>query len=425
MKLPLCTEINLLLLATVAMLSYSLEIGAQVAEEVSFEHEGLTVFGTFNKPDGEGPFETLIIGPGSGANDRDGTLALVGPNIECLYPNLEGDILRPYKQLAEALADSGYAVLRYDKLEYTYTNELEPITFKKLWLPVNSAIDYVKQRVDVDTNSITLIGHSESGYLIPYIANNRNDVHRMISIAGPRAPFDTLLTNQIVDFAVTCDGDVALATAQANEILDYYDIVRSGDFTSSTPPLFGVSPAVWSDYLEVIDSTAINYNLASLPTLFLGLGLDVNVPPVELERLENDVSIPDADFWSIPDLNHYMTPMDDPDISTVLTDTIVYWLRLFPTLTSVENIGKKEINLKVYPNPFEGNSLNLTMDKSLSGLCTIRILDVAGREVYTKKKYFSDPRFQLHHLEKLKSGIYTLELSNEKLSARTKIVKRQ
>jgi hypothetical protein len=78
--------------------------------------------------------------------------------------------LRPYKQLSEALVDSGFAVLRYDKLEYTYTPaQLGTITFHKLWLPVESAINYVKTRTDVDTNCITLLGHSEGSLLIPIL----------------------------------------------------------------------------------------------------------------------------------------------------------------------------------------------------------------------------------------------------------------
>src|SRR5690606_33504632 len=150
----------------------SVDLISQEAEEVSFNHEGLMVYGTFLKPEGGGPFPTLIIGPGSGPNDRDATILVTGSNAQCLYPEIYGNTLKPYKQLAEALADSGYAVLRYDKLEYTYPTNLGTISFSKLWLPVESAIDYVKTRNDVDTTNITLIGHSESSYLIPYIAMN-------------------------------------------------------------------------------------------------------------------------------------------------------------------------------------------------------------------------------------------------------------
>jgi dienelactone hydrolase len=135
---------------------------AQQSFEITFNHDGKNVLGTFTKPNGTGRFPTIIINPGSGANDRNGTIAMEGGNVACLYPDLLGDTLRPYKDLSDALVDSGYAVLRYDKLEYSYPTSLGAITFHKLWLPVESAINYVKTRTDVDTSKIILIGNSLS-----------------------------------------------------------------------------------------------------------------------------------------------------------------------------------------------------------------------------------------------------------------------
>src|SRR5690606_3297369 len=259
-------------------------------------------------------------------NDKDGTLQMAGGNIPCLYPNLLNTTIQPYKELGDALVDSGFAVLRYDKLEYTYQsqpNVLNPISFYRLWLPVMSAIDYVKTRADIDTHQIILLGHSEGSTLIPHIAKNRADVKALISVGGPRQPLDSLLAYQLVYFAQTCGGDVTGAQAQAAQVLSYFQDVRTGNFNSSTPPLFGVQAAVWQDYMKMADAVAVNYNTAALPTLFIGLGQDINVPPSELTRLQNEVTITN-DFWSIPGLIHYMTPENDPHVSEALTDTIVY-----------------------------------------------------------------------------------------------------
>lgn len=389
----------------------STHLMSQVSEEITFNHEGLIVNGTFRIPAGQGPFPTLIIGPGSGPNDRDGTVEVTGVNAQCLYPDLYGSTLKPYKQLAEALADSGYAVLRYDKVEYTYPTTLEPISFSKLWLPVESAIDYVKTRADVDSTNITLIGHSESSYLIPYIAGNRSDVKSLISIAGPRAPFDSLLTYQMVSFTEMCNGDVNAANAQASQILAYYNLVRSGNYTANTPPLFGVPAGVWSDYLHVIDSVAINYNEANLPTLFIGLDEDINVPPGELARFENDITLPAADFWSIPGLNHYMTPMDNPDISMALTDTIIYWLGQLSIPTALANNPLTTSSPTAYPNPFV-DGLTLKIDNYNSGIYKVRLLDELGREVLNMEKYLDNHVLRLENLERLSSGVYHIDIAN-------------
>src|SRR4029079_10885726 len=112
----------------------------QVAYEIQFAHDGKIVHGTFSAPSANGKFPTIIIAPGSGPNDRNGTFTLSDSTSKCLYPEIADETLQPYKQLSEALVDSGFAVLRYDKLEYTYTPaQLGTITFHKLWLPVESA----------------------------------------------------------------------------------------------------------------------------------------------------------------------------------------------------------------------------------------------------------------------------------------------
>lgn len=325
-------------------------VQAQISEEVTFTHQDKTVFATFSRPEGPGAFPTIILAPGSGPNDRDGTLFMTGANVACLYPNLLNETLYPYRELAAVLVDSGYAVLRYDKLEYTYPTSLGAITFEKLWLPVNSAVDYIKTRSDVDSTQIILIGHSEGGSLIPYVAAHRHDIRALISIAGPRTPFDSILAYQLVNIAETCNGNVPLAQAQANQILAYYQIIRTNNWNQTTPDLFGVPAETWYKYLQVTDSVAHFYNQANLPTLFLGLGLDINVPPAELDRFKMEVTSTE-DFWLVENLNHYLTPMDDPKVSVALTDTIVYWLRLLETVSTSFRDQTSSLDIQVHPNP--------------------------------------------------------------------------
>jgi hypothetical protein len=54
---------------------------AQQAEEITFTHAGKTMYGTFSKPSATGVFPTIIINSGSGANDRNGALVMVGANV--------------------------------------------------------------------------------------------------------------------------------------------------------------------------------------------------------------------------------------------------------------------------------------------------------------------------------------------------------
>lgn len=386
-------------------LIFAINTNAQQSFSVNFQHDGLMVNGTFTVPNGSGRFPTIIIAPGSGPNDRDATLPMVGGNVACLYPALLGDTLHPYRDLSDALVDSGYAVLRYDKVEYTYPTSLGTISFHKLWLPVESAIDYVKTRPDVDTTQIILLGHSEGSSLIPYIARGRNDVKALISVAGARKPLDSILAYQFVYITKTCGGDTVQAKAQAAQVLSYFDLIRTNNWNASTPALFGVPASVWYDYVNVTDSVAINYNLNNLPTLFLGLGLDINVPPAELIRFQNEVTITN-DFWSIQGLIHYMTPNNDPRVSEALTDTIVYWLRQHNIVTNIPDAKAMDETARIFPNPFT-NTISLEIEKGNGGVVSVEVFNALGMPVYSRQEFYASGKSVLTlDLKHLPSGVY-------------------
>ena len=396
----------------------------QQSYPITFTHDGKTVYGTFTTPNGTGKFPTIIINSGSGANDRDGTIPMLGANVACLYPALLNDTLRPYKELSDALVDSGYAVLRYDKLEYTYTtpSALGTITFHKLWLPVESAISYVKTRSDVDTNKIILIGHSEGSSLIPFIAKGRSDVKALISIAGARTPFDSLLAYQLVYIAQTCGGNVSQAQSQANQILSYFNIIRTNTWNGSTPSLFGVPASAWHDYVLATDSVAINYNLDNLPTLFTGMGLDINVPPAELIRFQNEVTITN-DFWSIPGLVHYMTPNNDSHVSTILTDTIIYWLRQHVLTTGISSVNPQDNYFHITPNPFN-TDFSISVEKENVKNLSVSLINLYGQIMLSENYKNIQGKFtSTYTTETFPAGIYLLNISADGYSMTRKIIK--
>ncbi|MBL0310703.1 MAG: T9SS type A sorting domain-containing protein [Bacteroidetes bacterium] len=406
----------------IVLLIVTVATRGQQSYPITFNHDGLTVNGTFTIPNGTGQFPTVIINAGSGASDRDGTIPMLGANVACLYPDLLNDTLRPYKELSDALVDSGYAVLRYDKLEYTYPTTLGTITFHKLWLPVESAINYVKTRDDVDTSNIILIGHSEGSSLIPFIAKGRTDVKALISIAGARTPFDSILAYQLVNIAQTCGGNVSQAQSQANQILSYFNIIRTNTWNGSTSPLFGVPASVWYDYFLATDSVAINYNLDNLPTLFTGMGLDINVPPAELIRFQNEVTITN-DFWSIPGLVHYMTPNNDPHVSPVLTDTIIYWLRQHVLTTGITPINSPDRYFHITPNPFN-TDFSISIEKENVTNLSVSLINIFGQIMFSETDENMQGKFTSTYLTgALPSGIYFLNISADGHSMTRRIVK--
>jgi dienelactone hydrolase len=372
---------------------------------VTFSHDGLSVDARLTLPAGPPPYRVIVIAPGTGANDKDGTLPMYGANVSCLYPALLGDTLRPYRGLADALADSGFAVLTYDKLEYSYPTGLGAITFHKLWLPVESGLNYLKTRTDIDTSHMVLLGHSEGSTLIPYIARSQPGVNALISLAGPRrSPYDTLLAYQLYTIAKTCGGDTAAAKLQGSQLITYFNFIRSGSWNASTPDFAGVSAAVWADYLKVSDSVAINYDLAMRPMLFIGLGDDMNVPiSTELSGFRRDITGP-ADFFEVGGLNHYLSTATDPSVSEALTDTIVYWLRRHNTALAVPAV--QPAGGRPFEVAYGGGQWRIT-----SGTETIRevaVYDMSGRCIY---KALPAGKEHTILMEAPASGLYVIAVS--------------
>jgi dienelactone hydrolase len=418
-------KIFFLLLLSIWMVGSS---AAQHDSAITFQHDGITVYGTFSVPEGTGRFPTVIINPGSGAIDRDGTVPLTDGNSACIYPEIYGDTVRMYKELANMLVDSGYAVLRYDKLEYTNPNGLGIITFHKLWLPVESAIKFVKQRSEVDTSQIILLGHSEGSSLIPFIADGRNDIKALIAVAGARTPFDTLLAwqyAQLYQLLKPCGAtpsDSIYLSNLGKQVLNYFHIIRTS-WNGNTPPFAGVPAQAWYDYIQATDHVADHYNAANRPTLFIGLGEDLNVPPSELQRLKQDVTITN-DFWSIPGKIHYMGTAQDVHVSKIVTDTILYWLRQIMLPTGIAGIPDQEYDfIQVAPNPFSSN-VNIELDLTRADVTAFSVSDATGNACLTQTIPKGADHFKVNlDLHYLPAGIYYLSMTNKGKQVVRKLVK--
>lgn len=382
---------------------------AQVSEEVTFTHEGYAIHGTFTKPSVTGKFPVIVICPGSGANDRNGTIAMLGATVQCMYPDIYGDTLRTYKNLAEGLTAKGFAVLRYDKIEYTYQN-LGTVTFKKLWLPFTSGVDYIKTRNDVDVARIILVGHSEGGMLIPYASRLRNDITALINVAGARTPFDSLLAYQYRAFPRMCQQDTTQTDGIASQVLAYFSLIRSGNWNASTPPFAGASAAVWAQYTRIGDSVVINYNLAAKPTLFLGLGRDNNVPvTTEYNRFEKEITTPST-FVKLPDLIHYMNAYNESHASVALIDTIAYWLNS-KGLAGIDEASVSRKKLAV----FYGEK-GIIFSSGDDELISAEVMDLTGKKLFR----LDGPEIVLNR-SNVNTGMYVIIAKGKQNSYITKV----
>ena len=141
-------------------------------EKYNLEVEGGTIYGTLTIPNGNGQFPLAIIHQGSGPTDRDGNSHISGDN-------------NSLKMIAQALAESGIASVRYDKRGIAASMALiekeEELIFEDYINDLNLWVDKVRE--DSRFNKVFIIGHSE-GALIGGQAAADSKVDGFVSLAG-------------------------------------------------------------------------------------------------------------------------------------------------------------------------------------------------------------------------------------------------
>jgi uncharacterized protein len=157
-------------------------------EIVKFENkkDRITLAGTLTLPtpsDKKPPVVILI--SGSGPQDRDESFA--------------GH--KPFLILSDYLTRNGIAVLRYDDRGFgESTGNFAEGTTADFATDVLSAIDFLKNRTDIDTNKIGLIGHSEGAIIAPMVANLSKDIAFIVMLAGTGTTGKEVSLTQAMDY---------------------------------------------------------------------------------------------------------------------------------------------------------------------------------------------------------------------------------
>lgn len=129
-------------------------------------------------------YPVVLLITGSGPQDRD----------ETIFGH------KAFAVIADHLTREGIAVLRVDDRGIgKTTGNFGKSTSADFANDVKAGIDYLKTRLDVDTNDIGLMGHSEGGLIAPMVASTRKDVHFIILLAGPGYKILDMMEQQSAD----------------------------------------------------------------------------------------------------------------------------------------------------------------------------------------------------------------------------------
>jgi dienelactone hydrolase len=137
-------------------------------------------------PNGIGPFPAIVLVAGSGPEDQD----------ETIYSN------KPFKDIAWGLASRNIAVLRYNKRTMQYSSQLQ---VEDAGFTVNqetvddarAAVEFLSKRLQIDSQRIFVLGHSQGGTLAPRIAQGDAQVAGLVILAGGTRPLEQVLVDQV------------------------------------------------------------------------------------------------------------------------------------------------------------------------------------------------------------------------------------
>ncbi|MBV9440549.1 MAG: alpha/beta hydrolase [Candidatus Eremiobacteraeota bacterium] len=219
--------------------------------------DGTTLAGTLTVPnDARGPVAAVVLVHGSGPLDRDET---IGPN-------------KIFLQIAHALSNRNFAVLRYDKRGIGASGgRYIGATRQELLADAEAAVAFAAHDPAIDPQRVFVLGHSEGAELAPSVAADVPAVRGIVLLGAPALPLDQVLIKQVTRGL----SGAPLNDAREKAAREYEQIKTGGNADPSAPWLrswFGVDPAALIARVPC-------------PILVMQGGKDIQVLPADMPRL--------------------------------------------------------------------------------------------------------------------------------------------
>ena len=312
-----------------AVSSRSVTISRPNDEQVNIPSNGFSLVGTLSRPAQAGAtrLPAVVLVGGSGPADRDSVVFGV--------PVLG--------QIAGALADAGFIVVRYDKRGIGQSGgRAESASLADYSEDVRATIKVLADRKDVDPKRIAAIGHSEGGLVALMAAAKDKRIGAVGLIATPGITgADIVLAQQqrlLSRMKLTPEEKQAKVDAQKK----IHEAVMTGKGLELLPP----------DVRRSVDNAEFQSLLMSdpaklvqdvrQPLLVVQGELDTQVEPGNADKLEalarKRKNAPPVEVVRVPGINHLLVPattgeadeygtLKDKQVSQVVTQAIVTWLK--------------------------------------------------------------------------------------------------
>jgi uncharacterized protein len=244
-------------------------------ENVRIPGSGFGIAATISRPTGEpdrrGRYPAVILVPGSGPVDRDETVAGIPV----------------FGQIANALADAGFVVVRYDKRGVGQTGgRAETTTIEDAAEDVLAVKRFIARRRNVDSNRIALFGHSEGAWVALVAAARQRDIAALVLAAAPATTGGELVLEQQQHLLQ----QMSLPEAEKQKRVELQKQVQAavlgqGDWSGVPLDLRHQADTQWFQSFLGFSPAKVMPRVRQ-PILLLQGELDRQVPPHHAEKLE-------------------------------------------------------------------------------------------------------------------------------------------
>jgi pimeloyl-ACP methyl ester carboxylesterase len=275
-------------------------------EDVFIPANGFSLGATFTTP--ANPTEgaaAIVLVSGPGPQDRDFTS--YGVPI--------------FGQLAGALADAGYFVLRYDGRGVGRSGgRTENATIEQYADDVVRAVSWIKRRDDIDDRRIAVLGYAEGGPVVMLAAARESDIKAVAVVGAPgRSGREVTIEQQLylLSRMNLPDAERSARTALQYRIID---AAMTGTGWETIPPdVRSQADSAWFRSWLLFEPAAVLRRMDQ-PVLIVHGALDKETPPAHADRLatlssQRNENRPEyTSQVIIPGINHLLVPAETGEV---------------------------------------------------------------------------------------------------------------
>lgn len=271
----------------------------------------------------------VIFAHGSGPNSRDeSSSGQLGLGFGFAIP--------VFAEIADALVEAGFVVLRFDKrtcgpfngcAENGYERSTGDVTLHTFVDDVDGGLAFLAAQPEVDPQRLFVIGHSKGAMYVPTLMERNAGVRAGVMLAGPWRTVDETLQAQaeklaeLMRMSGASEAAIDAQLAGLRSTAEKLRALRAGTFAGTS--IDGLSLAYWRSWFEMADAATTLGPALDRPLLALSGDYDWNVPPGETESWRaafGDSAIHRAEV--LPCVTHAMNCITERDPPKIGADDI-------------------------------------------------------------------------------------------------------